>query len=294
MFLYKNKFIYIDKVNKVNKMKKNSASYYFKEANKKAESFSLFFKKQNREDAIELYRKAANLYKMEELYINAMNCYEKSAKLNLLLDNKFEASLDYLEAGRMAKILRCDKIEYYYKKHIELNDITSIGKIYKELADFYRINNSNEGALKYYQMAYDCFKKKKRKNMMIECLEYLSIININLKHYYIASANLIAVSDNINYDHHKYITNAILLALYDDLINSKDFINSKDLYRMYKNKLNYEQIDLIDKLIDYFENKNFALKDGLLDLLNKKEMQFMINKDHMIIIELIKKYIISS
>ena len=69
------------------------AEKYMLDAEKKAKKFDWFgtTKKQNQEDAAEMYAKAAAQYKIIKEYSNAGHCYSRSAQCNMAAELNLDA-----------------------------------------------------------------------------------------------------------------------------------------------------------------------------------------------------------
>ncbi len=245
-----------------------------KEASSKLNSIMIYFKR-NKRIVSRLYRKASKLYKQENNFAKSLECIVNSAEINELLEDFFEASIDYLEAAKMSKIVSDDNIVIYYKKHIEYNNNTNIGQIYKDIADYFKSQGKYDNAILWYKDAIEILGLDSHYST-IYCLKNLSIIYINLRDYKLASETTYTLAKSLKTIQNKYILAGLMCAINYDTIKAKQDLN------LYKDYLKKEEIEFIEKCIDL---KNVDDLEELKVHIEKYNLKFKVKKEHLIIVE---------
>ena len=142
------------------------ADEYIVEAEKilKTSRFSSLFSGGNKnEEAVELYIKAAAVYKMNKNWNEAGEAYIKAAELyNGPLKNSLETCSKYVDAAKsLRQVDSLKSISYYTKAvqiHMEENRFSSASKLWKEIGELHENATSYDKAEKAYRTAADCYE----------------------------------------------------------------------------------------------------------------------------------------
>ena len=134
------------------------------DAEKKANKFDWFgtVKKQNQEDAAEMYAKAAAQYKIIKEYGKAGLCYSRSAQCNMAAENEIEAKGQWREAGKCYRHVDFKKSIEAYKNAIQLNlDADRFGqaaRLQEEIGDMMAEDDHFEEAIAAYEQSADFYE----------------------------------------------------------------------------------------------------------------------------------------
>jgi len=145
-------------------MAMQKADKYLADAEKQANKFDWFgtVKKQNQEDAAEMYAKAAAQYKIIKEYGKAGLCYSKSAQCNMAAENEIEAKGQWREAGKCYRHVDFKKSINAYKNAIQLNlDADRFGqaaRLQEEIGDMMAEDDHFEEAIAAYEQSADYYE----------------------------------------------------------------------------------------------------------------------------------------
>lgn len=140
------------------------------QAEKKLTSFlgGLFGNKY--EDALELYKQAANIYKNNKSFKEAAECFIKCAELNTQNDSKFQAGNCYNDAANCYRQLKdfenvVNCLKSCSEVYVKLGKFSNAAKIYKDIAETYEKEQKNfTEAAEYYRQAAELFDGENSKS----------------------------------------------------------------------------------------------------------------------------------
>jgi alpha-soluble NSF attachment protein len=120
--------------------------------------------KEKKEDAIELWKKAAAIFKVSKEWRAAAKCYTRAAETALLIKSELEACNNWGEAGKALKNLDAagekEAIPLFTlcaKSHIEHNRMVMGGKMYRQIAEMEEKLGRMKEAMAAYELAAEIF-----------------------------------------------------------------------------------------------------------------------------------------
>lgn len=133
--------------------------------------FSLFNKTGKFEDAAELFKKAANQYKVAQYWPEAGAAFGRAAECYIQLGQNHDAASAYIDAAVcMKKVVDdsflkdqsdLDKAVELYQEAIalfcDMGRFANAAKLEKEVGEMYESNNESEKCVQHYQKAADYF-----------------------------------------------------------------------------------------------------------------------------------------
>jgi len=140
----------------------NKAHYWMTEAANKFNSFG-WFSNSKYEEAAEMYKKAANLFKKGKHWEEAAHAFVKGADCYLQVQSKHDVASNYIEAASCYKktdkfndAVKCLKIgtEYYTDE----GRFSTAAKYQKEIAEIYENAADLEAAIENFQIAADYYE----------------------------------------------------------------------------------------------------------------------------------------
>lgn len=156
-------------------MSESKAKDLVAQAEKKLTSFfgGLFGNKY--EDALELYKQAANIYKTLKLWKEAADCFIKCAELNIQCDSKFQAGTSYSDAANCYRQLK--DIENVVKclkncsdVYIKMGKFSNAAKVYKDIAEsFEKDPKTVIEAADFFRQAGELFETENSKSTATSC-----------------------------------------------------------------------------------------------------------------------------
>jgi len=159
------------------------------QADKRTKGFSLFGGTQKWEDAVELYTKAANQYKISKNWEKAGDAFCKAAEVHLKLQSKHDAAQSYINASlvykkvntAILKSVQCMKqgIEFYTDE----GRFSIAAKHQKDLAEIYEDQSDLENAIAAYQAAADFFEGENSSSAANQCLLKVALFSAQLERY---------------------------------------------------------------------------------------------------------------
>lgn len=131
----------------------NTRSSFFK---------SLFGPSTSKEDAAEMYVRAANTFKLAKSWTNAASAFEKAAATYATCaDLKYEAAAKYTDAGKAYRNVDPKKairpFESAVQLHSEAARFQQCARLKKDLAELYEAERDNASALDAYSAAADFY-----------------------------------------------------------------------------------------------------------------------------------------
>eukprot|EP00823_Brevimastigomonas_motovehiculus_P002046 TRINITY_DN1320_c0_g1_i1.p1 TRINITY_DN1320_c0_g1~~TRINITY_DN1320_c0_g1_i1.p1 ORF type:complete len:322 (-),score=94.21 TRINITY_DN1320_c0_g1_i1:167-1132(-) len=151
----------------------SKAKALLREADTKATAFS-FFGSSKKEEAVDLYSKAAAQFKIVKQWDEAAKCYLKAAELSKKLKNDLDACNLYADAGRAYKNVSLKdaiaNLRISVVMHTDNNRFSMAAKMYKEIADLEEKNNDLTHAMESYKKAAEFFMLEDAKASSNQCL----------------------------------------------------------------------------------------------------------------------------
>jgi len=149
--------------------------------------FSFFSGNAKFEDAVEMYTKAGNSFKIEKKWDRAGEAFTKAAECHLKLQSKHEAAQSYLSAAMCYKktnittAVQCMKqgIEFY----TEEGRFSIAAKHQKELAELYEDQSDLENAIAAYQTAADYHEGEGSTSAASSCLVKVALFSAQLERF---------------------------------------------------------------------------------------------------------------
>lgn len=136
--------------------------------------FSFFNKTAKYEEASELFKKAANQYKVAQAWQEAGGAFSRAAECFLPLNQQHDAATCYMDAAVCMKKTDMDKAVEYYEEAISLfcdmGKFVNAAKIEKELGEIFETLNDEDKAVKHFKKAADYFQGEDNSAMASQCL----------------------------------------------------------------------------------------------------------------------------
>jgi len=139
------------------------------------------------EEAVELFSKAANFFKMAKKYDEAGKAFIKVAEAQLKLDSKHEAASAYTSAATCLKKNNSQEAIECLKKAVEL--YTGEGRFavaarnQKDIAEIYEADADFENTITAYQLAADYFSGEDSTSQANTCLLKVAQYSAQLENY---------------------------------------------------------------------------------------------------------------
>ena len=153
---------------------------YLSEADKKMNSFkgllgSVVGKSSAVDEAIELYIKAGNIFKMEKKWQDASKAFYCAARLQSRSGEKHESALNYINASNCFRKFDANQAIDCLLKAIgfyeELNRLNVCAKHQTTIADIYQTQlHDMDKAVQYYEMAADSYRADRSTASANKCL----------------------------------------------------------------------------------------------------------------------------
>jgi len=168
-------------------MTEREAHELMQKADKKATQ-SGFFSGPKRDEAAELYVKAANNFKMAKLWKEAGDAYLKAAHMQILLNERDEAGMTYQNAAKCFKKSHPEEAINALKQAVEI--LTDAGRFHqaanqmKEIAQLYEADlNDLTQSMKAYGTAADWYLGEESTSLANGCLLKVATFAAQLEQY---------------------------------------------------------------------------------------------------------------
>ncbi|OQV23882.1 Alpha-soluble NSF attachment protein [Hypsibius exemplaris] len=184
------------------------------------------------DDAIELYCKAANFFKMAKNWGEAGNCFSKAASLSLGADNKLEAFQKFSDASNCykkvdpARSLEC--LKQAVAIQTEMGRFTMAAKTHISIAEIYETDLQDlEQAMVHYQKAADYYQGEESQSHAQKCLLKVAQFAADKEDYQKAIqifeqvANRCAENPMLKYGAKEYYFKAALCHMCVDTLNAQ-------------------------------------------------------------------------
>ncbi|KAL0477968.1 alpha-soluble NSF attachment protein [Acrasis kona] len=258
---------------------------FLEQAEKKLKGWGLLSNKY--EDALELYSKAINIYKMNKAWDKAADVLQRTVACHNKCDSKYDAATALNEAGQMLKKMP-DNIEASVRVmsesveiFLELGKLNQAAKIEKEIGEALEEVENYADAIVHLQRAADLYESENQKTTANICLLKVAHMNASLENYEPAielfeKSIEYAVDDRmLKFQAKEYIFKAAACRLAQ--------ITDKDQLEDFKTK--YEEYKDMDvHFPDSFEAK---LIDGVVEAWDKGDLRLF--QQHMRDYDRIKK-----
>ncbi len=184
-------------------------------AEKKINSFSLFGSNSKYEEALDLYEKSFNYFKMARCWNEVIEVAIKISKINIKLNNKYEAATYYIEASNACHYNDSSFAYDYLNEAIKLfkdnGNFNLVAKYYKQLAELYGTNN-RELAIQNYNNAIQFFDLTNENVNANQCKHQMAILYTELTNMSQAAELFEEIAKYyINHNTLKYQVKALLL-----------------------------------------------------------------------------------
>ena len=156
-------------------------------AAKALKRFSLFSATSKYEDAIDLFGKAANFFKMAKRWQSAGEAFVKCAECEMKLKSHHEAAAHFVEAAKMySRVDPAEAISHYRQAIVmfcEIGRFTSAARHAEDIAALYETDNNVEEALSYFQQAADYYSGEDATTKASKCLAKVAQYSATLDKY---------------------------------------------------------------------------------------------------------------
>jgi len=160
--------------------------HWMNEAKKKFDSFG-WFSNAKFDEAAELYKKAANLFKVQKQWDEAGNAFMKAAECHMKLNSEYEVAQSYINAAQCYKktnineAVRClrNAISFFVNE----GRFSLAAKNQKDIAELFESSDDLESALEAYTTAADYFEGENQPSHANNCLLKVAQYSAQLEQY---------------------------------------------------------------------------------------------------------------
>ena len=160
-------------------------------ADKKLTAFSMssfFFSSDTKyEEAEEMYKKAANQFKVAKSWDDAGAAFESAARCHLKLNSPHDIATSYQEAATCYRKTNAQQALRCYREvvsvHIDLGRFTMAAKIQKEIGELLEADGDTAAALDEYQTAADYYQAEESHSQANQVLLKVAEIAAGTKDY---------------------------------------------------------------------------------------------------------------
>ncbi|KAK8803416.1 hypothetical protein WA158_001110 [Blastocystis sp. Blastoise] len=168
-------------------MSKEKGDQLFSQAEARLNKFSFFNKMAKYEDAAEIFKKAANQYKVSMSWPEAGQSFARAAECYMTLNQNFDAATSYQDAAACFKKNDLDKAIEYYQEAIaiycDMGRFSAAAKLEKEIGELCESNSEEEKAIQHFQKAADYFNGEDSTSAANQCLLKVATFAANLEDY---------------------------------------------------------------------------------------------------------------
>jgi len=169
------------------------------EAKSKYDSFG-WWSNTKFDDAAELYKKAANIFKLAKEWDQAGDAFMKAADCYVKLGSKHEVAQNYMSAGTVlrksspSESIRCFKmgIEIY----LDDGRFSMAAKHQKEIAEMFEADSDFQSSVEAYKLAADYYEGDNQASHANNCLLKVALISATLEQYQQAIDIYVQVANN--------------------------------------------------------------------------------------------------
>lgn len=252
-------------------------------------------------DAVDLYKKAAVIFKMNDMVEDAIDAYNLALPLSIKINVNYDTKHIYTELAHLSKTTNIQaSIEYYkYAINMENNNVNNVAKLWDEIGsslEKYGDYNSSKqidqaiiaytASAKYHEMnGYATSAILKLKNAARLCLvrnRYQDIVDLMDKIISLASLN-----DTQIYNIKEYIMTTIVCSIFcEDWAKAQCRLHN---YIEQNERLNFSEsseIKFLTKLIEYVSINS---EKRVFDLINEQIKNYKAESDIAKILTLLQK-----
>ncbi|XP_046876218.1 alpha-soluble NSF attachment protein-like isoform X1 [Hypomesus transpacificus] len=261
-------------------VKEKEAMALIAEADKKIKSHSVLgslFGGPTRkyEEACEMYVRAANMFKMAKNWGAAGNAFCQAARLNLQMENKLDAAINFIDAGNAFKkadpqeAITClgNAVDIYS----DMGRFTIAAKHHISIAEVYETELLDiEKAIAHYEQASDYYKGEESNSAANKCLLKVATYAAQLEQYqkaieiYEQIGTYAMDSTLLKYGAKDYFFKAALCHFCVDMLNAK--LSVQRYEEMFPAFSDSRECKLVKKLLDAFEEQDVdAFTDAVKD-----------------------------
>lgn len=227
--------------------------------------FSQFTGGNKTEDAIDLFVRAGNLFKLAKKWNESGNAFMQAGNLHLKNNNKHDAGLNFVDAANCFKKSNpaesIKAIEKAVEIHTDMGRFIMVAKHHENIAEIYeRELEDQEKAIEHYQHAADCYAGEENKSSANKCLikiaNYSALIDHLDKAIKLYEQLGKAATENslMKYNSKEYFFKAGLCHLCIDLLNCQQALNRYiDLSPAFQDTREYK---FLLKLIENLEEED--------------------------------------
>lgn len=245
----------------------------------KLNSFQLFYRKDRNITAADMFKRAANMYKISSRYKEFIRCMATASKIYEENDDLIQAASCYLDGARVAKLTHDEIGIELYMKHLKLTDNGHHGEIHKEIGEFYKELGRYDDAITYLTYAINEFDVRNRSYSINTCLDNICRIYINTDRFKDAGETLLKMSSKIKISSDNLIFTAILCFIVYDPVYAKQVLVEK------KEQLRDDDIGFLDVCI-----RSVMIKDvkTLSETIDGFRFKFKVKEEHMNVVKHLK------
>jgi len=139
------------------------------------------------DDAAELYKKAANMFKLAKEYDKAGDAFLRAADCYVKLSSKYEVAQCYqnaatiLRKSNIPESIKCFKISIEF--YLEEGRFSMAAKYQKEIAELFEADGEIESAVEAYCLASDYFEGDNQVSHSTACLLKVALFSAQLQQY---------------------------------------------------------------------------------------------------------------
>lgn len=226
---------------------------------------SMFSSGSRVDEAIDLYNRAANMFKMAKKWSAAGNAFLEAASLHLKSSNKHDAAHSYVEAGNCFKKSDAQQAVNSLLRAIEI--YTDMGKFnlaakhHMTIAEIYENECVDiEKAITHYEQAADFYQGEESKTSANRCLLNVARYSAQMDQYqkaidiYENVGQACIESPLLKYSAKEYFFRAALCHLCIDLLNAQ--LAVKKYEEMYPAFSDSRECKLVKSLIEKLEEND--------------------------------------
>lgn len=232
---------------------------------------SFFGSSSKAEEAVELYQRAANMFKMAKKWSAAGNAFCEAAALHVKNGSRHDAATNYVDAGNCYKKSDANEAVNCLIRSIEIytdmGRFTIAAKHHQTIAEIYDTECIDmDKSMQHYEKAADYFKGEESNSSANKCLLKVAQYAAQLENYdkaieiYEQVASVALESSLLKYSAKEYFFRAALCHLCVDLLNAQHALTRyEEMYPAFQDSREYK---LVKTLIGHLEESNM---DGFTD-----------------------------
>jgi len=226
------------------------------------------------EDAIELYQRAANTFKMAKKWNNAGEAFCKAAELHLKNGSRHDGSTCYVDAATCYKksdpkeAVAC--LEKAIEQYLEMGRFSIAAKHHQTIAETFEGEGELEKAITHYEQAADYFKGEESNAAANKALLKVAQHAAQLEDYVkaikvyedVAATSL--ESSLLKYSAKEYFFRAGLCHLCVDVLNAQQALDRyAEMYPAFQDSREYKLIKTLTEHVEHEDVEAFtdAVKD---------------------------------